>query len=294
MDTAPPVARFSKSMMIATPMLAVLAFLIVPLIVLVVLSLQDRQGFASDARFIGLQNYLDLARSEEFWRSAWWTLKYAVLSVAIQLLLGMGAALSLQGIKVGRTFVLAICLLPYALPTVVGCLAWRWMLSGEQGIVNRMGNAIGVLPASFSWFGDGMVLPTLVLVSVWMFTPFVVLMFYAKLASIPATRYEVAAVNGLSPVQAFLRVTLPEMRWVIAAVLILRTLWMASKFDVVWLMAGREAAGEQARSVPVLAYISGFQAGRLGYAAALSVTMLVVLLVLTLVAQRFLPSEDSR
>lgn len=273
---------FGRRLLLLLPgTLAIGLFILLPTALVLLVSLQEMHTFDPARHWAGFDNYWGLLRTASFWHSVLITLGYAISSVILQLGVGLAGALALARQRRGVGFILAASVLPYVLPTVLVSVVWRWMLDPSYGIVNTWGARLGCLPHDFNWFGKGMVLTTVVLVSVWQFFPFVMLLCYARLITIPKVRYEAAAVDGLSPARQFWRVTLPELRPVLASIVLLRTLWMFTKFDTVWLLAGREAVGEYVRTLPVLSYMMTFDNLQAGIGAAVAM-LLVLFLLLTL------------
>lgn len=274
----------SARMSLAAPSLVAIAFLtVIPVALLVWLSLHERHAYAAHGRFIGLANYLDLLHESRFWRSVWLTAAYTVSTVVLQLVVGLLGAVALRRVRRIAPVILSLVLLPYVLPTALVALVWRWMLDPSIGIVNAWGSAVGLVSHDFVWFGKDHIFLTVTLVGVWQFFPFVLLLLYAKLISIPHIRYEAAAVDGYSPLQAFFKVTLPELFAVLSAVLLLRGLFMATKFDAVWLLGGREATGRWIETLPILTYRTTFEAQQAGKGSTIAVALLLILLACTVI-----------
>ena len=255
-----------------------------PVAILVWLSAMQRHTYEASGQFAGLQNYFQLAADREFWNSVWLTAEYTVMTVSLQVIIGLLGALALVRFRRAAAPLLALMLLPYVLPTVLVAFVWRWMLDPSIGFVNVWGSILGVIPRDFGWFTKTHILATLVFVGAWQFFPFALLLLYAKLVSIPRARYEAAAADGYSPLQSLFRVTMPELVPVTTTVVLLRGLFMATKFDAVWLLGGQEAVGKWIQTLPVMAYRVTFEAQNAGLGAAVSVMLLAVLMAIACIA----------
>ena len=273
-------------------LVAIFAAVIFPIAMVATFSLQDRSGYSNSGTFIGLKNFANLIQSSEFTAALKTTCLYALFSVGLQLILGLLSALALKAWNKGTGLLLSMLLLPYVLPTILVAVVWRWFLHESLGILNVWLLAIGIIDAPIIWYSQALVFMTLVIVSTWQFMPFVTMLCYASLVSIPNRRYETASINGLGPVRTFVRVTLPELRPVIMAVVLLRGLWMFTKFDTVWLLVGKDAVGKFAQTLPVLSYRLTFEGGRVGLGSAVAIFLLIVL-VPTLIVFTWLVRSDK-
>jgi multiple sugar transport system permease protein len=152
--------------------------------------------------------------------------------------------------------------------------------------------AAGVVRAPLAWLGKDWIMFSLVLTSVWQFFPFVVVTYLARLQTIPPELYEAATVDGATVWRRFLHVTLPQTRNVLFVIVLLRSIWMFTKFDTVWLMAGEGAVSRYVRTLPVYAYARTFTYLQAGMGAALAVIMFGMLLAATFVYFRLFREEE--
>ena len=277
------------------PAVALIAALIVyPLGYALWLSLHEKHSFFPDQRWVGLGNYVDAARDEEFWDSLWKGSVYAGWTTALQLVFGVAAALVLHESFRGRTLVRALVLFPYMIPTIVAVILWRWLLNETYGLVDYVLVASGLVRAPVVWLGVEHIMASLVGMSVWQFAPFVVLSVLARLQTIPPELYEAARVDGASAWARFRHVTLPQLRAVLFVVILLRSIWMFTKFDTVWLWGEGAGAGREIRTLPVYAFMRTFVYYQAGFGAALAVVMFLLLMAATGVYFRlFWRDEDA-
>lgn len=268
---------------IAPGLILILGLILYPVGYQVWLSLLDKHSFFPEQRFVGLDNYVYLWGDAEFWTSLWLGVIYSVSTIVLQVLLGIAAALVLHQPFRGRGLARAVVLFPYMIPTIVAVILWRWLLNDTYGLVNYVLMAWGLLREPISWLGADHIMLALVLVSVWQFMPFVLLAILARLQTIPEDLYEAAKVDGASAVRRFLHITLPHIRGILFVVVLLRSIWMFTKFDTVWLMGEGAGAGRFIRTLPVYAYMRTLTYYQAGLGAALAVIMFAILMVGTVI-----------
>jgi ABC-type sugar transport system permease subunit len=226
--------------------------------------------------FVGLANYVEALSDPRFLAALGHTAGFALASVALELLLGLLLALALDALVRGRAVARLVVLLPWALPTVVAALIWRFMFDAESGIVP--GDWIsGSLSA---WV-------PLVLGDVWKTTPFVALLMLAGLQGIDASLYEAARLDGAGPWPRFRHVTLPHLRPAIVVALVFRTLDAFRVFDLVFVLTNG-GPGTSTEVVSLYAFKALLQDLRFGYGSALAVVIFLVSFALALVYARTL------
>ena len=189
------------------------------------------------SHFIALQNYTKLLSDPYFQQSILNTVKFTILAVIFEMFIGLVMALFVNSLKRGQKTMRTLLLLPYLLPTVTVALSWRMMLSPNYGIVNQVLQALH-LPV-YNWFSDihtafGM----LVLIDVWQSAPFVFLLLYAALQSVPQSQYEAARIDGANRFKILFYVTLPNIKNSLALCALLRTIDSFRLFDKVNLLTG--------------------------------------------------------
>jgi multiple sugar transport system permease protein len=237
------------------------------------LSLRDRLPVFGIDRFVGLGHYAFFATDARFWSALRVTVTFTVVSVGVELVLGLAVALALRGQRVGRRTALALLLLAWALPGVVTARVFEWLYQPVAGLVNV---ALGM---QLNWLGDpSLALPALVMADVWRTMPFVALFCYARLLTIPVVVYEAASVDGAGSAATFWYVTLPMLAPVLLVTLLFRTLDALRAFDLMFVLTGGGPAG-MTETLTVYAYRALFQTLRLGFGSALGVVVFVVVMV---------------
>ncbi len=232
-------------------------------------------------RFVGLQNYRLILQDAVFWASLGRSLVWTVTGVGVQLVLGLAVSLLLHAELRGRFLARGIVLFPYLVPAVVAALVWRFMLNPLTGFANYvLVDVLGIVREPVAWLADpGTALAAVIAVGIWKFTPFMVILFLARLQTTPPELYEAARIDGAGPWRAFRFVTLPWLMPTILVAALLRTIWMFNHFDVVYLMAFGGPV-QATTTLPVLIRATAFEYHQMGMAAAISMCMVAILTVL--------------
>lgn len=239
--------------------------------------------FAEERGFVGLANFAGLARDAIFWRDLGQTVKFTVLSVGFELVLGLAVALLLHGIRRGRTAVTASAILPWALPTVVAATMWSLLLNDRIGLVNSVLGRLGLMSEPIVWLGPRLAMASVVAADVWKTTPFVAVILLAGLKSIPRDYYEAAELDGAGWWQIFAGITLPLLRPFIAIAVLFRAMDAFRIFDLIWVLTGG-ASGTETLSIAI--YRTLFRYSELGYGSAMTVALFGIVFAMSLLLVR--------
>jgi len=250
------------------------------------ISFFNKHSFFPEQSFVGLGNYAAVFADEEFWRSVKLGLVYSASTIVLQLALGLGAALLLNETFPARGLVRAVAIFPYVIPTVVAVIIWKWLLNSQFGLVNYL------LGIPVSWMGRDWIMVSLVIVSVWQFFPFVLLAVLARLQTIPLELYEAAKVDGANAFYRFIHITLPQLASVLFVVVLLRSIWMFTKFDTPWLIIQGGGAEPYIRTLPIYTYQRTFAYYEAGRGSSMAVLMFLILVVAVWVYFRFFKEKD--
>jgi multiple sugar transport system permease protein len=257
----------------APAMLALLVLAAYPALWVLWLSLQQRVPIFGVARFVGLAHFAFLAGDARFWNAVRVTVVFTVASVVLELVLGLGVALALQRQHGGRRVALSLLLLGWALPSVVTAKLFEWLYHPSAGLVNVV---LGGRP--INWLGDPhLALPALVAADVWRTMPFVALLCYARLLTIPGEVYEAARVDGAARLATLTAITLPLLRPILLIALLFRTLDALRAFDLMFVLTGGGPANTT-ETLTVYAYRSLFQTLQLGFGAAIGVVIFALVM----------------
>lgn len=245
------------------------------------LSLHRRLLVFHENQFIGLANYAFLLRDARFYSALGNTLVFAIASVTMETLLGLGAAVLLDRAGSMSPYLRAAILVPWAVPTVVSAKIWAWIDNPDYGLVARLlpGRDIDVMGA------PGLAMGAAVVADVWKTTPFVTLLLLAALQTVPRDLYRAARVDGASPFVIFYRVTLPSILPAIGVTLVFRTLDAIRVFDVIYVLTGGGPANTT-ETLSIYAYKTLMRLGDFGYGSTLSTATFLCTGLLSLVYLR--------
>ena len=265
-----------KHVLIAPPLIFFLALSLIPLILSVYFSLTNTD-ISGSGHWIGIDNYRRLFSDQIFLDGYKNTLIYVVSGVAIQYLLGLGLALLVHSAPRGQRLVRFLVLLPLMVaPLIVGFL-WTTMLDSRQGPVDDLLRAVGL--GTVPWLTQ----PTLAFISVllvdtWQWTPFMFLILYAGLRTLPVEPFEAARVDGASPWRIFRDLTFPMLLPASIVAILLRGIEAFKLFDIVYFLTGG-GPGSSTSTTTLTAYFTGLRSGNLGYGAAMTVILLLTVIV---------------
>jgi ABC-type sugar transport system permease subunit len=273
--------------------LVALVFVIYPALEAVRLAFHTKLPFRNTLTWVGLDNFRYVLADPVFWAATRQAIVWTATSIVLQTVLGVALALLLNQAVRGINLFRGLLLFPYMVPTVVIALIWRWMFNPEQGIVNAGLKGAGLLRQDIYWFSDPTwAMVSTILLNVWKFTPFVVICVLARLQSIPVEIDEAARVDGASAWQRFRYVTLPQLKAVLAVVVVFRTIWTFNKFEEIYLLT-RGGPGTSTFNLAVYAFEQATANLKLGVAAATGVLMLVFLFASSVFYLRLMRQEDA-
>jgi ABC-type sugar transport system permease subunit len=238
--------------------------------------------------FVGLDNYLSQLTSGDFWAATGRALFFTIVSTGLELSLGMGLALLMDQPLRFRWLLRTIIILPWALPTIVNALMWRWIDNAEYGALNALLTQTGVTAGYQPWLSNSDLAMWMVIVAdVWKLTPLVAILLLAGLQSVDREIVEVARVDGAGPLQVFRHILLPLVMPVVLIVLVLRTMEAFKVFDLIWIMTHGGPANST-QTIAIYAYQTAYQGFDFGRGAALGYLIALVIMVLAAIYLRLL------
>jgi ABC-type sugar transport system permease subunit len=244
--------------------------------------------------FVGFANYANLLSLSTFWSTVGNSVILAGSSTAIQIVLGLAIALLLNEKFHFRLLVRAAILLPWAMPTIVAAFVFRWLFDTSFGPVNAALDALGLIHEPIAWLGSSSTaLPTVIAAHVWKGVPFVVLVFLAALQALARELHEAARVDGAGYWSELWYVTLPQLRYVISLVFVLRFIWTFNWFDLTYLLTGG-GPGSATMTLPIQVYITAFRTYQLGLSSAYATVIAVVLLAFAVLFMRLANRERAQ
>jgi multiple sugar transport system permease protein/N,N'-diacetylchitobiose transport system permease protein len=241
--------------------------------------------------FAGLDNYRQTFGSADFWAAIRRTAYFTIVSTWFELIVGLLLALLLNVRFRGRAILRSIVILPWALPTIVNGMMWRWIYNPEYGALNALLTQLHIISSYRSWLGRPFLALNMVIVAdVWKTTPLAAFLLLAGLSTIPRDLYEAARVDGAGAIRSFFSVTLPLLVPTILIVLVVRTIEAFKVFDIIYVMTrGGPANGTQ--TIAIYAYIQAFSNQLFGYGGALAYVIAMFILGFAIVYMRLLRRE---
>ena len=295
-------SRVRDAWLYLTPMLIVLAAVAgYPLLMTIVYGFTDARlstAFNWEFSWIGFEHYLywiDYGEGDGEWvglladpnwiNAVWNTVKFTVISVGLETVLGMAVALTLHAHFRGRGLLRTAILIPWAIPTIVSAKMWAWMLHDQFGIINDILMGLGVIAEPVAWTASpDTAMAAVIIVDVWKTTPFMALLILAGLQMLPGDIYEAAKVDGIHPVKVFFRVTLPLVRPALMVAIIFRALDSLRIFDLIYVLTPNNS---ETRSMSVFAQEHLFQFDKFSYGSAASTFLFLVIAMLVISVIKF-------
>ena len=286
--------------LLLTPTIAVVLFIAgYPLVRTFYDSFTDA-AFGYPTHFIGWTNFYNLIHDTTFRESVYTTFKFTIITVAFEFVLGMGIALVVNSNFKGRGAMRAAMLVPWAIITVVNAQMWKLMFNDTYGVFNDILQRIHWPGAPFSFLTEpNLSLTSICAIDIWKTTPFVALLLLAGLQVISGDLYEAASVDGANAWQQFWRITLPLLRPAILVTLIFRTMDALRVFDVFYVLFSNAPCVPGNCKISMAVYdqenIVNFASsqGALGYGAAISVGIFIILAAVIAIYVKVLPMETS-
>jgi multiple sugar transport system permease protein len=265
-----------------SPALVIIAtVLVVPLVIGISYSLRKFSAFRSE--YVGLGQYRTMLGDEVLHGALFNTLWWTAGSLFFQFFLGLGLALLLNRPFHGRKLVQGLVFLPWAVPTFLTGLTWTWLFNPVIGPLPHVFYAIGLQAEPVTILADpATAMWGPIIANVWFGIPFFAITLLAARKSIPTELYEAAAIDGASAWQQFTKVTLPFLAPTIAITVMLRTVWIATFADLIFVMTAGGPAGST-NTIATYIYVSAFRALDKGYASAVAVLLLVLLIIYALI-----------
>lgn len=266
--------------MLSPAVLVTLAIVFFPMVQTAWMSLHEYVLFRpKDFNWVGLDNFRAALSDEVFWISLKHTIIWMCATIPAQLLLGLITALLLNQKFWWRPLARALIIIPWALPSVVIALMWSWIYDSNYGIANEFLLRLGVIQQAVPWLADpDTALAAIILTLTWQGFPFFAVMILAGLQSIPASYYEAASIDGASEWRQFWHITLPGIAGVMTTAVLLRMIWVANSFDVIFVMTGG-GPGYATHTLPLYAFIKARTNLDFGYGSSIAVLFTMMLMV---------------
>jgi multiple sugar transport system permease protein len=255
------------------------------------LSLQKINPVTFQASFLGLNNYVELLRKAGFWSSLELTFYFTIVSITLQITLGMLISFLLNLKFRGRWLVRGLILVPWAVPTIVNANLWNWILNTNYGILNRVLIKMHIIQEGVAWLSDSRLAMNMVIIAdTWRMLPLVIIMLLAALQTVPQECLEAATVDGANTFKRFLYVYLPDLRPMLLVILVLRTIQAFRVFDIIYVLTKGGPANET-MVISFYGYYETFNFLNYGKGAAIAMIVSFVILLLSSIYMRILQSK---
>ncbi len=251
-------------------------------------------GFGGTRTFIGLNNYINNLKDPTFWASIWRTLYFTVVSVGLELVLGLGIAQLIHSHPPGWRILRTSLIIPWAIPTIVNGTMWRWIYNADYGALNALLVDLRITNKYTAFLTHPQTAMNLVILAdVWHSLPFIALILQAALATLPTELEEAASVDGANAWQRFFLIRLPLLRGAILVALVIRTVEAFRVFDIIYVItAGGPAFGTV--TISFLTYLQTFSFSHVGVGASLSFLISLFTLVMAFIYIRLLYRPEER
>lgn len=279
---------------LAPALLIILGLVAYPFASAILLTFQQKTAGAP-GRFIGLANYRELLASEVFLRTVFNTVVYTGFGVGLKFVFGLSMALVLNQERRWNNLFRSFLLIPWAIPTVISALNWRWIYDDASGLINNVLVRLNLVSESISWLSDpNLAMMSVIIVVIWQGTPFFTMSFLAGLQAIPKELYEAAEIDGASMLQQFRYITIPRLRPIFITAAMLSAIWTSASIQFVYILTNGGPA-DRTQIFPTLSYnlaLGGAQ--RLGMGATVSLFFFPALVILiVLLTRRMLREKEE-
>lgn len=279
--------------MILPAVIVIFGVLLYPIIYSLIMSFSKLDLAERTMNFIGTKNYAKIFTDSEFQQSILQTIRFTIITVFFEMVLGVACALVLNQKFRGCGFLRGVMILPWALPNVVNAVMWKWIYNSSYGALNALLKQLGLINAYKVWLGTPeSAFHCVAFCNIWKETPYVVLLVLAGLSNINHDLYEAARVDGSSSWHSFWKITLPLLRPVTSVLIITKTIWAIQTFDLVYVLTGGGPANAT-EFISVYIHKVAFKFTQFGYGSALSYVLMLVTFFLCLAYIRNLAKQGE-
>lgn len=263
---------------VAPAVIVVVALLIYPIFSSIFYSFTNKNLIKQSYKFVGFDNYASILTNQDFYSAFGTSIKWTILCIVLQVLVGFSAALALNTIPRFKGFFRTALIIPWAFPSIVIALSWKWILNGISGFLPNLLYSLGITSEVTPFLSEPtLVFGTLVAINVWFGAPLIMVNVLSAMQTIPQDQYEAAQIDGARPYQTFWYITLRHIRVVIGLLVVLRTIWVFNNFDLIYLLTGG-GPSDITTTLPIFAYKTGWGLKQIGMASSISIILLIFLL----------------
>ncbi|TNH03389.1 sugar ABC transporter permease [Testudinibacter sp. TR-2022] len=271
---------YTRWIFVLPAMLVVSALFVYPFLSSIFYSFTNKNLIMPNYSFVGFDNYRAVLIDPQFWWAFFNSIKWTVLSLVGQVLVGFALAIALNRIRHLQWLYKILLIIPWAFPTIVIAFSWQWILNGVYGYLPNMITKLGLMDIAPSFLSDSSwAFVSLVFINIWFGAPLIMVNVLSALQTVPAEQYEAAKIDGANAWQVFRHITLPHIKVVIGLLVVLRTVWVFNNFDIIYLITGGGPANST-MTIPIYAYNMGWGTKMLGRSSAVTVLLFIFLLLI--------------
>ena len=276
-------ADYARWVFVLPALIIVGVLLIYPIFSSLYYSMTTKHLIRPSYDFVGLANYQAVLSDPNFFKAFLTSIVWTICSLAGQLIIGFTSALAINRVKVGKSVYRTLMIIPWAFPSIVIALSWKWILNGVSGFLPNILVQLGICSELPQFLSDNsLVFLTLIFINVWFGAPMIMVNVLSALQTIPQDQYEAAQIDGASKLQQFWHITVPHIKIVVGLLVVLRTIWVFNNFDMIYLLTGGGPANATT-TVPIYAYNMGWGTKMLGKSSAVTMLLLAFLLLVCIV-----------
>jgi len=281
---ARPRERGFQLALVAPSIFVLLLFGVLPLVYLIVVSVQNITMIDVDQSFHGLLNYRLLAADRRLWEALLHTGIFTAIALPVELVLGLAMAqLFIEHIP-GRGVFVALLVLPVVVSPIVAGTTWSLMFDNRFGPINQVIGWLAGQPVPLLWtIRPNLVYVAILTAEIWQWTPFMFLLLLAALSGVDKSQLEAASIDGAGYWRTFRKIVLPAIRPVMVVAILIRALDLVRLFDIVWALT-KGGPGTMTETISIFAYVKGFQQFETSYTAAVALLIIVLLSVVVFAA----------
>ena len=229
-------------------------------------------------RFVGFDNYKAVLSDPNFFSAFFNSIKWTVLSLAGQVIIGFILALALHRVRRFKKLYRTLLIVPWAFPTIVIAFSWQWILNGVYGYLPNIIVKLGLMEHAPAFLTDSTwAFICLVFINIWFGAPMIMVNVLSALQTVPQEQFEAAKIDGATSWQVFRHITFPHIKVVVGLLVVLRTVWIFNNFDIIYLITGG-GPSNATMTLPIFAYNLGWGTKLLGRASAVTVLLFIFLL----------------
>lgn len=274
---------YARWIFVLPALLVVGILLVYPIFSSLYYSMTTKHLIKASYDFIGLKNYQTVLSDPNFFKAFLTSILWTAGSLLGQLFIGFTAALAINRVRKGKSIYRTLMIIPWAFPSIVIALSWKWMLNGVSGFIPNILVQLGICKELPQFLSDNsLVFLTLIFINVWFGAPMIMVNVLSALQTIPQDQYEAAQIDGASKIQQFRYITVPHIKVVVGLLVVLRTIWVFNNFDIIYLLTGGGPANATT-TVPIYAYNMGWGSKLLGRSSAVTMLLLSFLMIICVI-----------